>query len=83
MKQFLQKVFELMRRVVAVAGLMGTQLVRFLRAVDIDLPRGVILCITFQLLLVLALILAFRVKLFGPVQALSGTERAEPTSVME
>lgn len=60
MKQFLQKTLEVLRGVLRVTLDFVSWLVAFLRSVNIDQPRGVILCVTFQLVVAVAIVLAFR-----------------------
>jgi hypothetical protein len=72
MKQLLLKLVDASRGVIA-----------FLRSVDIDQPRGVILCVTLQLVVVISLVLTFRTEaptqpIERPIQEPALSEAIEP-----
>jgi len=60
MKQVLLKILEILRVVWNAALQFASWVIAFLRSVNIDQPRGVILCLTFQLVVVISMVLAFR-----------------------
>ena len=60
MKQFLLKVREFLGGALRVSFELVNWLVAFMRSVNIDQPRGVILCVTLQLVVAISVVLAFR-----------------------
>ena len=60
MKQFLIKLLDVSRSVLGVLTDFTRGLIAFLRSVNIDQPRGVILCVTLQFVVVISLVLTFR-----------------------
>ena len=88
MKQFLLKTLEILSVVWNAVLQFSRWLIAFLRSVNIDQPRGVVLCLTFQLVVVISMVLAFRNPAGPPAKPLGGqspslrtpevTESAEP-----
>ena len=72
MKQFLHKAIEVLRSVWNASLALASWLVAFLLSVNIDQPRGVILCLTFQLVVVIAMVLTFRSTTGPPAKPLEG-----------
>jgi hypothetical protein len=68
MKQFLERMVDLLRRIF-----------EFSRSVQITQPRGAILCALFQLLILVAMATFFRGSLSSPVRARQrGVESSAP-----
>jgi len=60
------------------------ELIAFLRSVDIDQPRGVILCVTLQLIVVISLVLTFRNPASNVAMPLEGQSQSlRPPEVTE
>jgi hypothetical protein len=72
MKQFLFKLLDVSRSLLGVLMEFTRGLIAFLRSVNIDQPRGVILCVTLQLVVVISLVLAFRNPAGNLAQPLEG-----------
>jgi hypothetical protein len=72
MKQFLLKLLEVSRVLIGVLAEFTRGLIAFLRSVNIDQPRGVILCVTLQLVVVISLVLMFRTAAATPVKPIEG-----------
>lgn len=91
MKQFLLKTLEILRGVLNVSLAFARWLIAFLRSVNIDQARGVVLCLTLQLVVVISMVLAFRNPAGPPARPLEGqsqplatpevTESSEPEMV--
>jgi hypothetical protein len=77
MKQFIESMLDLTRRAFSVAAAISGRTLDFLRSVNIDLPRGVMLCVAFQLILLLAVVISFGGVLFVPVMPQSGASSVE------
>lgn len=88
MKQFLLKTLEILRGVWNASLEFASWVIAFLRSVKIDQPRGVILCLTLQLVVVISMVLTFRNAAGPPAKPLEGqspppsspvvTESADP-----
>lgn len=72
MKQFLLKLLDVSRRVLGVLMDFTRGLIAFLRSVNIDQPRGVILCVTLQLVVVISLVLTLRNPAGDQAKSLEG-----------
>ncbi len=77
MKQLLLKARETIAWLFGVIALLTRELVAFLRSVNIDQPRGVVLCIALQLIVVISMLLAFRGAAAGPARPLAGDLTSE------
>jgi hypothetical protein len=72
MKQVLSKMLEMAQRLFRASIEIVAQIVAVLRSVNIDLPRGVILCVALQLIIALSFLVAFRTRIGSPAKAVEG-----------
>lgn len=83
MKQFLQRTFDVLgpagRGVVNVSA----SAVSSLRAVDIDAPRAVTLCVILQLLIAITVVLTFRSSTVTPVEPREGQSEATSDGTLQ
>jgi hypothetical protein len=72
MKQFLSKTLEVLRRAFAAFAAFIAWVLERLRSVNIDQPRGVILCVGLQLIAIVVFLVAFRRETESPSRPVPG-----------
>ncbi len=84
MKQFLLKTLEILRRLVGLVLELARRIFQFLRSVEIDQPRGALLAVAFQFLLVAAAVVGLRAAdAIKPQRMTPGQRLLEPPVVIE
>src|SRR5262245_32669304 len=80
MKQFLLKMREVLQRLFRISATLAVRTLAALRSVNIDQPRGAILCVTLQLVIALSIIIAFNRsgELVQPLKGQSPPQASEP-----
>jgi hypothetical protein len=66
MKEFLVKALAVLKQASVLLIAVIRRVVASLQSVSIDQPRGVLLCIAFQFLVALAVLMTFRARLTSP-----------------